>query len=76
MNSRDDGFANSENFLPGRRAFIGGLAGATAGFATSLACPAQEAPVSKRLRPVTASDSSTVAETSAGKVRGFEHKGI
>jgi len=73
---QDDESVSTEETLLGRRAFIGGFAGTTVGFAASLASPLQKVRVSKESRRLTESDNSTVAETSAGKVRGFRHNGV
>jgi para-nitrobenzyl esterase len=76
MKPRDDESVSMKEPLLGRRAFIGGFAGTTVGFAVSLASPLQEVRISKESRRLTESDNSTVAETSAGKVRGFRHNGV
>lgn len=72
MNSQNQAPSlDQEKRLLGRREFIGGVAGVM-GFAATSAHPS---PV-KSSHPATVSDSTTVAETSAGKVRGFRHDGV
>jgi para-nitrobenzyl esterase len=74
----------------GRRSFIGGMATLGAGLAGSVILPATaiaqatpEAPPKTKLTAssygrgtVIASDAATVAETTAGKVRGFKRNGV
>jgi para-nitrobenzyl esterase len=74
----------------GRRAFIGGIATLGAGLAGSVILPATaipqhtpEAPPKTKLTAssrgrgtVIASDAATVAETTAGKIRGFKRDGV
>ncbi len=77
MNLTDTGAAlGSPKALLGRRAFVGAIAGATAGLAASLKSSAQVLEAPKRLKPVTVSGVSTIAETAYGKVRGFQHEGV
>lgn len=76
MNSQDQTPSpDREKNLLGRREFLGGIAGAV-GFAASAAHASQQAPATKTSRLATVSDATTVAETSAGKVRGFRHNGV
>jgi para-nitrobenzyl esterase len=76
MNSQDQTPSpDREKNLLGRREFIGGIAGAV-GFAATAAHASPQAPVAKPSRFATVSDATTVAETSAGKVRGFRHNGV
>src|SRR6266478_5058692 len=74
----------------GRRSFIGGMATVGAGLAGSVILPATaiaqatpEAPPKTNLTAssygrgtVIASDTATVAETTAGKIRGFKRNGV
>jgi len=74
----------------GRRSFIGsmatlgaGLAGSVILPATAIAQPTPEAPPKRKLTAgsygrgtVIASDTATVAETTAGKIRGFKRNGV
>src|ERR1700675_2502521 len=74
----------------GRRSFIGGMATLGAGLAGSVILPATaiaqatpEAPPKTKLTAssygrgtVIASDTATVAETTAGKIRGFRRNGV
>src|ERR1700736_5027438 len=74
----------------GRRSFIGGMATMGAGLAgsvilpaTAIAQPTPEAPPKTKLTAsnygrgtVIASDTATVAETTAGKIRGFKRNGV
>jgi len=74
----------------GRRSFIGGLATMGAGLAgsvilpaTAIAQPPRGAPPKTKLTAssyargtVIASDTATVAETIAGKIRGFKRNGV
>jgi para-nitrobenzyl esterase len=74
----------------GRRSFIGGMATLGAGLAGSVILPATaiaqatpEAPPKRKLTAssygrgtVIASDTATVAETTAGKIRGFTRNGV
>src|SRR6266702_4089126 len=74
----------------GRRAFIGGMATLGAGLAGSVISPATaiaqatpEAPPKRKLTAssygrgtVIATDTATVAETNAGKTRGFKRNGV
>src|SRR5260370_2925833 len=74
----------------GRRSFIGGMATLGAGLAGSVILPAtaiaQATPEAPRKtksttsscghRTVIASDAATVAETNAGKIRGFKRNGV
>src|SRR6266581_4539746 len=74
----------------GRRSFIGGMATLGAGLAGSVISPATaiaqatpEAPPKRKLTAssygrgtVIASDAATVAETTAGKTRGFKRNGV
>lgn len=76
MNARDHDPLASKPSPVGRRAFLGGIAGTTIGLATSSASPLQKTPAPKERKPSTVSDASTVAETSAGKIRGFRHDGV
>lgn len=76
MRKQDTESAIKKPSLMGRRAFIGACAGTTVGFTTSFASPLQKIPAAKDMRPLTQADSSTVAETTAGKVRGFRHNGV
>ena len=76
---------SSEPVSAGRRRVLGGIAASCAGLAgaaiassSRIAVPtaeAQSAPACGRSK-VIASDSATVVETSAGKIRGFERNGI
>src|SRR5260370_6682866 len=73
-----------------RRSFIGGMASLGAGLAGSvilptaaIAQPTPEAPAKTksttsgcRRSTVIASDAATVAETTAGKIRGFKRNGV
>jgi para-nitrobenzyl esterase len=76
MNILDTGAVPSSSKVLGRRAFVGALAGATVGLAASLKSSADVLETPKRLKPITVSDSSTIAETTYGKVRGFQHEGV
>src|SRR5712664_1751684 len=74
----------------GRRSFIGGMATMGAGLAssvilpsTAIAHPTQEAPPKTKSTTsgcgrstVIASGATTVAETTAGKIRGFKRNGV
>jgi para-nitrobenzyl esterase len=74
----------------GRRSFISGMATLGAGLtgsvilpATAIAQPTPEAPPKRKLTAggcerstVIASDAATVAETTAGKIRGFKRNGV
>jgi len=76
MNSQDQTpSSDREKNLLGRREFLGGIAGAV-GFAATAAHASPQAPSTKTSRFATVSDATTVAETSAGKVRGFSHNGV
>ena len=76
---------SSEPVSAGRRRVLGGIAASCAGLAATtiasssqIAAPtaeAQSGPASGRSK-VIASDSATVVETSAGKIRGFERNGV
>ena len=59
----------------GRRAFIGGVA-ATIGLAGTLTSNAKERQDPQQSRGIVACDKSTIAETSAGKIRGFRENGV
>jgi para-nitrobenzyl esterase len=67
-----------------RRDFVGGLASLGAGLAGSIVMPKELSAQSKKLPSpgkrglptVVASDSATVAETTSGKIRGFERNGV
>lgn len=76
---------SSEPVSAGRRRVLGGIAASCAGLAgtafassSQIAAPTSEAksgPACGRSK-VIASDSATVVETSAGKIRGFERNGV
>jgi para-nitrobenzyl esterase len=80
----------STSFSNGRRALLGGMAALGAGFVGSASAPSdlmalsskevplepQAAAVPDARSKVICSDSSTVVETSAGKIRGFERNGV
>jgi para-nitrobenzyl esterase len=77
-------------FSRGRRALVGGMAALGAGLASSVIVPtdvmalsseeprshSQPAEVPCGRTTVTASDAATVAETTAGKIRGFKRNGV
>jgi para-nitrobenzyl esterase len=77
-------------FSRGRRALVGGMAALGAGLASSVIAPTDVMALSSgepRSNPepaevpcgrttVTASDAATVAETTAGKIRGFKRNGV
>jgi para-nitrobenzyl esterase len=78
------------SFSRGRRALVGSMAAFGAGLASSVIVPANvmalpsngehsdpdSAEVLCGRSTVTASDSATVAETTAGKIRGFKRNGV
>ena len=80
----------STHFSDGRRALLGGMAASWAGLTCSAIAPANllglsQTAASPKTRPVavacgqnkvTASDAVTVAETTAGKIRGFQRNGV
>jgi para-nitrobenzyl esterase len=79
--------SHSTHFSGGRRAFLGGMAASCADIAASAVASANSlhaavAPSSPSVASgcesskVIASDKATVVETSAGKVRGYQRKGI
>jgi para-nitrobenzyl esterase len=67
-------------FSKGRRALVGGMAALGAGLASSVIVPTGNAARSSgepcTRTTVTASDAATVAETTAGKIRGFKRNGV
>ena len=80
----------STSFSRGRRAFVGGMAALGAGLASSVIVPANGMALPSKgehsnpdsaeglcgRSSVTASDPATVAETTAGKIRGFKRNGV
>jgi para-nitrobenzyl esterase len=80
----------SAPFSKGRRALLGGMAASWAGLASSAIAPKKLLGLSSTVSPpktrpvavpcqeskVIASDAATVAETSAGKIRGFRRNGV